>query len=896
MGDSAAARRLPPPRLLPWSSWEEWRACADALAPVVGALQGPHGAACFLPSTTAWRGAAAAALAPLTAWLVRGRAPLVVATTHSLLSLLLEDAEDAAGSGWAAATGAGYPSAAAAAARRRSADECRRLALAMALTRLVNGLADAGQRGAYAQSVADLCARIGLPRVLVDARHEAAHGSLPSLPSLRAAAGTALGWMLTNYWAAQRARVARLWEEPVGWAADAAAGDDDEEAEAAGGTSSSLAPPTPALSGVRTLELILEVGASAWASVTATAVADAAVRSALPVGAPPPPLPEAAWFDVVVGGDAATHPPTRRPASAAAVTADRPRRGVKRGLDGAPDAQAAGGASSTSARDAAAAAGPWVALDASLLARYRKAVGRAVATATQEGRLASKSRTTAAGGGVGGPAAAAEDAAALQAAVRLAVAAVPVPRPPPVPATPAPAHAAGGVRPNGTGRGGSVLAFAPRAVAARAETMRPGVGGVGGGGGGGGGASRGAAASPAPPQAASPPPPTDAAAALTARLVTGLRDPQRGGEWVRRALLQPLVTARGGLLTPPHSGAAGWRSGAVACTLAGVSALQRGWVPILLRLVAAHPPLHALLVSALLGVVLDAPGAAREAASRAPQPAGADVRDFRTRAFLAVAWLRALLSRHWAALARSEWGLAVRASPVAARGGGGGDGAAAGVAVVPLLDRPEWSAGQAAFMARPAPPGVLAGLAAGGGRRAGRGRRPAPALQTGAGAGTSTAVWLAPDVGALPALTDALARALRDPLLRGTATLRQLRLLTGDAGVDVASLRADAAATLMGLSREPEPRPDAAPVHVAGGGGGGVGAGGGGGALLDLASMEALLGGGDDGAAAAAGGVETTGAGSAASARGAADGAVAPLAAPRRRPRWTVGVWPVAQG
>lgn len=66
-------------------------------------------------------------------------------------------------------------------------EHAERALLAMCIVRLVNGLVDPGQAGARAVSVAGLAARRGLPRLLVDLRHEAAHNELPSLPALRLA-------------------------------------------------------------------------------------------------------------------------------------------------------------------------------------------------------------------------------------------------------------------------------------------------------------------------------------------------------------------------------------------------------------------------------------------------------------------------------------------------------------------------------------------------------------------------------------------------------------------------------------------------------------------------------------------------------------------------------------
>ena len=51
-------------------------------------------------------------------------------------------------------------------------------------------------------------AAVGLPRILVDVRHEASHNELPSLPLLRLAADSALTWLAHSYWQAQADHVA----------------------------------------------------------------------------------------------------------------------------------------------------------------------------------------------------------------------------------------------------------------------------------------------------------------------------------------------------------------------------------------------------------------------------------------------------------------------------------------------------------------------------------------------------------------------------------------------------------------------------------------------------------------------------------------------------------------
>jgi ribosomal biogenesis protein LAS1 len=76
-----------------------------------------------------------------------------------------------------------------------------RMSYATAILRGVNGLADALQQNrAYAASVASLCEQMGLPTWLVDVRHEAAHNDLPSLPVLRLATKTFLGYLEERYW------------------------------------------------------------------------------------------------------------------------------------------------------------------------------------------------------------------------------------------------------------------------------------------------------------------------------------------------------------------------------------------------------------------------------------------------------------------------------------------------------------------------------------------------------------------------------------------------------------------------------------------------------------------------------------------------------------------------
>ena len=55
------------------------------------------------------------------------------------------------------------------------------------------------------ESLSECCLHAtGLPRLLVDIRHEASHNDLPSLPLLRLAASDALQWLQAGYWQRQQ--------------------------------------------------------------------------------------------------------------------------------------------------------------------------------------------------------------------------------------------------------------------------------------------------------------------------------------------------------------------------------------------------------------------------------------------------------------------------------------------------------------------------------------------------------------------------------------------------------------------------------------------------------------------------------------------------------------------
>jgi ribosomal biogenesis protein LAS1 len=99
----------------------------------------------------------------LSAWRSITSLPHALESTHALLSAILQDN----------------------AAQSSSTFVALRQCYASAIVRLVNGLVDHLQLGAYARSIASIAAQLGLPSWLVELRHAATHEDLPSLDLLR---------------------------------------------------------------------------------------------------------------------------------------------------------------------------------------------------------------------------------------------------------------------------------------------------------------------------------------------------------------------------------------------------------------------------------------------------------------------------------------------------------------------------------------------------------------------------------------------------------------------------------------------------------------------------------------------------------------------------------------
>ncbi|KAL6614309.1 hypothetical protein ACP70R_036579 [Stipagrostis hirtigluma subsp. patula] len=149
-------------KLVPWSSWEEWRFVRDGL----------------------FSAYPAAALCRIAAWRSRGSLPIPVDVTAAFVEIRLRDPLFQGGP---AGDGA------------LESEEMLAMLYSMAIMRLVNGFVENPHKKT-GRSISELAEAVGIPRVLVDIRHESSHRNLPSLRLLRLASVKAFDWLKCIYW------------------------------------------------------------------------------------------------------------------------------------------------------------------------------------------------------------------------------------------------------------------------------------------------------------------------------------------------------------------------------------------------------------------------------------------------------------------------------------------------------------------------------------------------------------------------------------------------------------------------------------------------------------------------------------------------------------------------
>ncbi|CAO2837401.1 unnamed protein product [Amaranthus hypochondriacus] len=155
-------------KLVPWLNWEEWDTVRLSL---------------FSASPDS----VAKALRKVGAWRCRGHLPILVEVTASIVEIQQKDPHFRV----QLSDGAS------------DSEEMLAMLYTMAIMRLVNGPLEKLCKVA-GSSIADAAEEIGMPRMLVDIRHEGSHRELPSLRLLRLASTKALDWLKSFYWNPQK--------------------------------------------------------------------------------------------------------------------------------------------------------------------------------------------------------------------------------------------------------------------------------------------------------------------------------------------------------------------------------------------------------------------------------------------------------------------------------------------------------------------------------------------------------------------------------------------------------------------------------------------------------------------------------------------------------------------
>ncbi|KAL2544456.1 las1-like family protein [Forsythia ovata] len=154
-------------KLVPWISWDEWNFVKGSL---------------FSSSPDSMN----SALQRISTWRSRGCIPVVIEVTASIIEIQQKDpffrddlSEDALQS-----------------------QEMLSMLYCMAIMRLVNGVVEKTRKKTEV-SIGEAANAIGIPRMLIDIRHEGSHRELPSLQLVRLASMKALDWLKSYYWEPQ---------------------------------------------------------------------------------------------------------------------------------------------------------------------------------------------------------------------------------------------------------------------------------------------------------------------------------------------------------------------------------------------------------------------------------------------------------------------------------------------------------------------------------------------------------------------------------------------------------------------------------------------------------------------------------------------------------------------
>ncbi|XP_043722203.1 uncharacterized protein LOC122669497 [Telopea speciosissima] len=158
-------------KLVPWLSWDEWDFVRESL---------------FSSSPDSID----AALRRISAWRSRGCLPVAIDVMASIVEIQQKDPFFGEGR----------------ANDVLESEEMLAMLYCMAIMRLVNGVIEKTRKRKEV-SIAEAADAIGIPRMLIDIRHEGSHRDLPSLQLVRLASMKALDWLRSYYWEPQKSAI-----------------------------------------------------------------------------------------------------------------------------------------------------------------------------------------------------------------------------------------------------------------------------------------------------------------------------------------------------------------------------------------------------------------------------------------------------------------------------------------------------------------------------------------------------------------------------------------------------------------------------------------------------------------------------------------------------------------
>ncbi|CAL1403584.1 unnamed protein product [Linum trigynum] len=158
-------------RMVPWLNWGEWESVKDSLF-----SDSPHKVAFALHRISTWRS--------------RGCLPVVIDVTASIIEIQQKDPvyrKDLSGDA-------------------AHSEQMLAMLYCMAILRLVNCVIEKTRKKNDA-SIGEAAGAIGIPRTLIDIRHEGSHRDLPALPLVRDSAVKAIEWLKWYYWQPQTMQI-----------------------------------------------------------------------------------------------------------------------------------------------------------------------------------------------------------------------------------------------------------------------------------------------------------------------------------------------------------------------------------------------------------------------------------------------------------------------------------------------------------------------------------------------------------------------------------------------------------------------------------------------------------------------------------------------------------------